>query len=98
MRADSARFKACLRGGGELRFLKEIWLAAEQPCGKCLKAAVGGWLPHYEQGRLEECIREKLESLSPATIDRLLAPCRVTLGKRVRNPARNAATQGDFRA
>lgn len=28
--------------------LKEIWLAAEQPCGKRLKAALPLWLPHYE--------------------------------------------------
>jgi hypothetical protein len=73
-------------GEAERRVLKEIWLAAEQPCGKRLKAALGVWLPHYEQefGRLEECLRGRLESLSAATIDRLLGPCRVTLGKRNR--------------
>ena len=73
-------------GEAERRVLKEIWLAAEQPCGKRLKAALGVWLPHYEQefGRLEECLMGRLESLSAATIDRLLAPCRVTLGKRNR--------------
>jgi hypothetical protein len=42
------------RGGSEPRYgdaervvLKEIWQAAEQPCGKRLKAALALWLPYY---------------------------------------------------
>jgi hypothetical protein len=66
--------------------IKAIWLAAEQPCGKRLKAALGLWLPYYEkrQGSLEPALRNKVLAVSAATIDRLLAPCRVALGSRGR--------------
>jgi hypothetical protein len=57
--------------------LKAIWLAAEQPCSKRLKAALALWLPHYErQQPLTEALRCNLLSISPATMDRLLAPLR----------------------
>jgi hypothetical protein len=81
------------RGGPRRRYgeperavLKEIWLAAEQPCGKRLQAALALWLPHYEaeRGVLEEALRERVLAPSAATIDRLLAPCRVALGSRGR--------------
>ena len=70
----------------ERKVLKAIWLADEQPCGKRLKAAVPLWLPDYEreQGVLEETVREKLHKMSAATMDRLLAPCRVSQGSRGR--------------
>jgi hypothetical protein len=66
--------------------LKAIWLCAEQPCGKRLQATVPIWLPHYEKrhGRLSALLRRNLLSISAATIDRLLAPCRATLGSRGR--------------
>lgn len=62
--------------------VKRIWLAAEQMCSKRLKMALPTWLPHYEQeyGKLTPETREKVVSLSPATIDRLLAPARVQAG------------------
>lgn len=81
------------RGGPRRRYgepekavLKGIWLAAEQPCGKRLKAAVPLWLPHYEAecGILESGLRGRLLTLSAATIDRLLEPARVALGSRGR--------------
>ena len=73
-------------GEPEKEVLKGIWLAAEQPCGKRLQAAVPLWLPHYEieWGGIEESLRGRLLKLSAATIDRLLAPCRVALGSRGR--------------
>ena len=73
-------------GGPERAVLKSIWLAGEQPCGKRLKAALPIWLPHYEaeKGALEDKLRQRVLSASPATIDRLLAPCRVALGSRGR--------------
>ena len=55
--------------------LKTIWLAAEQPCGKRLKEAIPLWLPHLKKGLTAE-VRGQLLALSPATIDRLLAPAR----------------------
>jgi hypothetical protein len=73
-------------GEPEKRVLKEIWLAAEQPCGKRLKAALPLWLPHYEaeRGPLGSGLRERLLEASAATMDRLLEPCRIALGSRGR--------------
>ena len=73
-------------GDEERAVLKRIWLAAEQPCGKRLKAALTLWLPHYEaeRGNLDEALRGRILTLSAATIDRLLGPCRVALGSRGR--------------
>lgn len=80
-------------GDPERAVLKEIWLAAEQPCGKRLKAALPLWLPHYEaeRGEIDERLRERLLALSAATMDRLLAPCRVALGSRGRCGTRPGA-------
>jgi hypothetical protein len=77
-------------GEAERRVLKVIWLAAEQPCGRRLKAALGIWLPHYEKrhGALPAPLRARVLAASAATIDRLLAPCRLTLGSRGRSGTR----------
>lgn len=81
------------RGGPRRRYgeeektvLKAIWLAAEQPCGKRLKAAVPLWLPHYEKehGTLAAEVREKLHKMSAATMDRMLAAVKIQLGSRGR--------------
>jgi len=58
--------------------LKAIWLSADQPCSKRLKAVVAIWLPFYESrhGALELTVRAGLLAMSPATIDRLLRPIR----------------------
>lgn len=58
--------------------LKVVWLAAEQPCGKRLKAILAQWLPFYERhnGALEEAARGRLLAASAATLDRLLRPLR----------------------
>lgn len=60
--------------------VRTIWLAAEQPCGKRLAPALALWLPHYERyhGRITRRYRELLESVSSATLDRLLAPARAS--------------------
>jgi transposase InsO family protein len=55
--------------------LKTLWLAAEQPCGKRLKEAIPLWLPHLKKGIAPE-VRRQLLTMSPATLDRLLAPLR----------------------
>lgn len=53
-------------GEAERLVAKEIWLSAEQPCGKRLKAAMPLWLPHYERekGVLEEEVRDRVLSLT----------------------------------
>jgi hypothetical protein len=57
-----------------LRFLKRLWKAGNLPCGKRLKAMIPLWL-RFDQSIAREA-RERLETISPATIDRLLAPVR----------------------
>lgn len=58
--------------------LKPIWLAALQPCGKRLVAALPTWVPAYEQDhrRLDGDVRRSLLKASAATLDRLLKPLR----------------------
>ncbi len=58
--------------------VRAIWLAAEQPCGKRLAPALSLWLPHYQRhhGPLSARQREALRQISPASLDRLLAPAR----------------------
>jgi len=73
-------------GAAEREVIKTIWLAAEQPCGKRLKEALGLWLPYYEKdhGKLATELRERILEASAATLDRLLAPCRAAAGGRGR--------------
>ena len=58
--------------------LKTIWLAALQPCGKRLVAALPEWVPAYEEHhrRLDADAKEALLTASAATLDRLLRPAR----------------------
>ena len=59
--------------------LKRIWLAANLPCSKRLKAILPLWLPGYIQshGDLDKEVIDCLLRISHATIDRLLKPVRV---------------------
>lgn len=62
-----------------LKPLRKIWLSANLPCSKRLKAVLPLWLPGYVQdyGNLPEQVTNALLAISPATIDRLLKPVRV---------------------
>jgi hypothetical protein len=64
--------------------LQRIWLAANQPCGKRLKAAIPLWVPGYAQAyaQLPDGIIQQLLRLSAATIDRLLHSTRLKHGRR----------------
>jgi len=59
--------------------LKRIWLAANLPCSKRLKAVLFLWLPFYEieYVKLPEYVLTALHNISAATIDRLLKPTRI---------------------
>lgn len=61
-----------------LAVLKEIWLTANLPCSKRLKAILPIWLPAYQQqfGSLKFEILKKLSRISAASIDRVLRPTR----------------------
>jgi hypothetical protein len=58
--------------------VRAIWLAADQPCGKRLAPALALWVGHYERhhGALSARQRQRLREVSPATLDRWLAPAR----------------------
>ena len=72
----------------------EIWKHSEQPCGKRLKPMLEVWLPSYEKhkGHLSDTIKAAVLNISPAQIDRVLAPHKINYksGKR-RTPKANAA-------
>lgn len=67
--------------------LKQIWLAAGQPCSKLLKHTIRLWLPYYAQEftDLPPNTVHALLKISPATIDRILKPTRVKYTKRGRS-------------
>ena len=71
-------------GPGERKVLKNIWLTAERPCSKRLKAILPVWLPFYEKehGDLAEDVCLNLARISPRSIDRLLKPVRQRYGSR----------------
>ncbi len=72
------------RPGPERRYavvepvVRQIWLTAEQPCGKRLAPILRQWLPYYEgrYGGLSARQRAMVRQVSPASLDRLLAPAR----------------------
>jgi hypothetical protein len=66
--------------------LKLLWLRSGLPCGKRLKQALTHWLKHYEKhyGALSSECREKLLRISPATLDRLLKPCKARYRRKLK--------------
>lgn len=63
-----------------LEVLKRLWVTTNLPCSKRLKIIIPLWLPFYPRPLPEE-VREKLLTVSPATIDRLMAPSRSRYNK-----------------
>lgn len=59
-----------------LQALRKIWLAANLPCSKRLKAILPAWLPFYHQeyGHLSMPVVKLLFKISAPTIDRILKP------------------------
>ena len=75
---------------GLVKALMRIWLESDQACSKRLKVIIPLWLPYYEKhyGELSETYKEKLLTISAATIDRLLKPIRDLLVlKKRKSPA-----------
>jgi hypothetical protein len=64
-----------------ITFLKRLWIASNLACSKRLKAMIPLWLPHYED-QLPALIKHQIQTISPATIDRLLSPLRNRYTKR----------------
>lgn len=68
----------------EMTVVRKIWIWSDYPCGKRLVAILPLWIRSYErrQGRLDNEVREKILTMSPATLDRFLAADRSTLPPR----------------
>lgn len=66
--------------------LKKIWLTANLPCSKLLKALLPAWLPHYAQTfrPIDSGTLILLEKISSATIDRIFKPVRPQYHKKGR--------------
>lgn len=77
-------------GKREHRALERIWLAANRPCSRRLKAILPTWVPFYEQqyDRLDPSTRKNLLRISKNSIDRLLKPTRRKYGSRGRSGTR----------
>jgi len=63
--------------------LKRIWLAANLPCSKRLKAILPLWLRGYAKtyGPVSQTLAGELLRISPSTIDRILQPVRAAYTK-----------------
>lgn len=70
-----------------LKPLKKIWLTANLPCSKRLKAILPLWIPGYNElfGPLTPKVSQALLQISPATIDRILAHSRIRYKKHGRS-------------
>ena len=66
--------------------VRQVWLTAEQPCGKRLVSILRQWLPYYERrfGPLSGRQRQLVRQVSAATLDRLLAAARAEHSERGR--------------
>jgi hypothetical protein len=74
-----------------------LWEAADRICGKRLKAILPGLIAAMERHghlTLDTGVRQLLLAISPATIDRLLAPIRGTAGhRRKRKPTTKSSRE-----
>ena len=61
--------------------LRDLWVMTNLPCSKRLHAILPLWLPFYEQRTLSAELHQQLLVISPATIDRLMAPLRAKYRK-----------------
>ena len=77
-------------GKEEHTVLERIWLVANRPCSRRLKAILPNWVPFYEQqyDRLDRSTRKNLLRISKNSIDRLLKPTRKKYGSRGRSGTR----------
>ena len=74
-----------------LKVLWHLWVTTNLPCSKRLKAIIPLWLPHLNKYILPEEVKQKLNMISPATIDRLMAKQRIKYNKRGRSTTKPGA-------
>jgi len=70
-----------------LKIIKRIWLTANLPCSKLLKAILPEWLPHYAKTfeAIDPNTLNLINKISPATIDRIFKPVRAKFFKKGRS-------------
>ena len=71
--------------------LWDLWVTTNLPCSKRLKAILPLWLPHFNKYILSEQVKQKLQRISPASIDRLIAPIRIKYNKRGKSTTKPGA-------
>jgi len=64
-----------------LDIIKDLWIKTNLPCSKRLKELMPLWIPHYEY-EIPPHILTLLSTISPATIDRLMATIRTKFNKK----------------
>lgn len=71
-------------GRADIRILEDIWKNSGCPCSSRMVGMIRLWLPWYEKrhGDLDVATRQKIESVRPRTLDRLLLPVRRRHGHR----------------
>ena len=77
LRRSRKRVRPRIYDGSVLEWLRKIWAILDFLCGKRLAAIIAEVVPVLERHHeitLDAVTRQKLFSISPATIDRLLAP------------------------
>jgi hypothetical protein len=81
--------RAVYRTEDIIRPLKRIWLAANLPCSKRLKAIIPLWLPGYADtfGAPPLETIKALKKISSSTIDRILRPARAHYVHTIQNTA-----------
>lgn len=67
--------------------LRKLWLLSKQMNSKRLRDALPDWLPQY---LAPESVKAELTAMSPATIDRYLAPFRAKIARRRRSGTRKS--------
>ena len=76
-------------GAKEVFHLRRIWMETGWICSKNLASAMKLWLPFYDHPLFTNEIRQKLEKMSPSTIDRLLRQYRCKKGISSTRSAKN---------
>jgi len=71
--------------------LWDLWVTTNLPCSKRLKAIIPLWLPRFNKYILSEQVKQKLQRISPASIDRLIAPIRIKYNKRGKSTTKPGA-------
>lgn len=107
VRALLRRPRPPMYGYDTVKVLQQVWVVAGQPCGKYLAAVMGATLANMEahigsgafgraRSRYSTLVHTQLLTMSAATIDRLLAPFKLSMypqGKSTTGSRRNQYTE-----